>query len=225
MKSAIDTAIELIERGGGRQPRFDAELTQAICSDAISRVDERRSLSGSFPEPRFHRLGFLRIPLTKWNPSAIRVALHIWHCPSVDRYQEDIHDHCYDFLSVCLIGGIRHSIYDLPRAPNTGLQFERLAYKTGSSECTVTDRANGELCLVNEIVVRPLESVYFDSSVLHSLKPETAITASVQFRTADRKVCATVYRSSEAPATASLSRAATGAEVDRYINLLKARLN
>src|SRR4051812_19763945 len=56
--------------------------------------------------PTNHPLGFCRVPITDWQLDAPRAAVHIWDGSAGLRISDDIHDHCYDFVSLCLAGGM-----------------------------------------------------------------------------------------------------------------------
>lgn len=59
-----------------------------------------------------HPLGFTRIRLNDWDASDIRISLNLWPIGG-ETDTCDIHDHCYDFTSMCLVGELVHEVYEL----------------------------------------------------------------------------------------------------------------
>lgn len=161
-----------------------------------------------------HPLGFGRIPLTPWSMDQPRAAVHIWDGNAGLRQSEDIHDHCYDFISLCHVGGLRHRIFDVAQEA-TEVRLMAMAYAAGS--CT-TARSSGQLRDIKIAEIRTVqvttgEACSFSHDVFHSAEATSEFTLTVQFQSPWKKSEATVFRAegwqSLSSSTSDLRRLAT----------------
>jgi hypothetical protein len=143
-----------------------------------------------------HPLGFRRIPLTAWHLHSSRVALNVWDNSTRTDWSEDIHDHCYDFVSVCYIGGLEHSIFRVSAERGPGARAVGLRYAAGSCDAADSDQELVDVRVVNlrryQVTAPMIYSLRND--VLHCATPVGGLTITVQFQSPCMKQKAQVYR-------------------------------
>ncbi|WP_144400970.1 hypothetical protein [Novosphingobium sp. MBES04] len=148
-------------------------------------------------ESVIHPLGFARIPLSAWTLEQPRIAVHVWCGDWSDAYAHDIHDHCYNFVSICIAGEIRHSFFE-PCDTAEAIAFDALHYRAGC--CDESESAPGEgqrLALVDEQTVAAPEALLLHHSQLHRALPLTDFAITVQFQSSCIKPAARVFRAAD----------------------------
>ena len=90
-----------------------------------------------------HPLGFGRIPLTEWALDKPRIAVHIWDCSAGLPLADDIHDHCYDFVSQCHIGALEHRMFQLENVVDEGHRVQPVSYAAGSCDAATPTTDGG----------------------------------------------------------------------------------
>lgn len=166
-----------------------------------------------------HPLGFGRIPLSNWDLSAPRIAVHVWGGGTLRELSDDVHDHCYDFVSICHVGGLEHRIFQLSADAVVGEPVAPMSYPAGS--CTIAspqvEKAEpAGLIMVEEFKVQGGEIYGLGHEILHSAKPSNELTMTLQFQSPCRKTNARVFRRpGPRPATGGSSN-----ELAKWINAL-----
>lgn len=143
-----------------------------------------------------HPLGFGRVPLTPWVLHQPRVAVHIWDRNSITADSEDVHDHCYDFVSVCCAGGLDHRIFRPEARAGRFLDARPLLYSAGSCDAAGPEGGGTNLGIAEaETFSIEAPRIYaIDADVLHSARPTSELTITVQFQSPILKPQARVYR-------------------------------
>lgn len=145
-----------------------------------------------------HPLGFNRIPLSAWTLDRPRIAVHVWSRDFPEAHAFDIHDHCYDFVSICIAGEIRHTFFDRSDSPEA-LSCNALSYRAGC--CAESESALGEdqrIMLVDERTVAAFDALSIQHSTLHQARPMTNMAVTVQFQSPCIKTAARVFRTAGA---------------------------
>jgi hypothetical protein len=141
-----------------------------------------------------HPLGFARIPLSAWTLDRPRIAVHLWSGDWPEAHALDIHDHCYDFASICIAGEIHHSFFALSHSADA-LACDALRYRAGC--CAESEIALGEdqrLTLVDEQTVALHDALSLHHGRLHRARPLTDVAVTVQFQSPCIKSAARVFR-------------------------------
>lgn len=143
-----------------------------------------------------HPLGFGRVPLTPWVMDRPRVAVHVWDQHSIAAPSEDVHDHCYDFVSVCCAGGLEHRVFQLDPRPGGVLTAQPLLYYAGSCDTAESDvgRTNLGLTEVEGFAIEAPRIYAIGADILHSARSTSEVTVTVQFQSPIVKPQARVYR-------------------------------
>ena len=145
-----------------------------------------------------HPLGFARIALSAWTLERPRIAVHVWSNDWPEAHALDIHDHCYDFASICIAGEIHHSFFG-PSHSADALACDALHYRAGC--CADSESALGEgqrLTLVDEQTVAVHDAVWLHHGRLHRARPLTDVAVTVQFQSPCIKPAARVFRAAGA---------------------------
>lgn len=141
-----------------------------------------------------HPLSFARIPLSAWTLDQPRIAVHVWSRDLPEAHALDIHDHCYDFVSICIAGEIRHSFFDASHSPDA-LACDALRYRAGcSAESESALGRDQRLTLVDERTVAVHDALSLQHSRLHRARPMTDVAVTVQFQSPCIKSAARVFR-------------------------------
>lgn len=192
----LNECVSDLERSGFAAERLKGrdlvEIGAAVVWLARKKLDES-------PEGIHHPLGFARIPLTPWRLDCSRIAIHVWDQRSTLTLSDDIHDHCYDFVSLCHHGGLEHRIYEVTNDACAIQRATALHYAAGSCE------GAGGGHFLDEVRILPVDAFRISApqvyamrhDVLHSASPVTDLTVSVQFQSPCRKAEARVYRAVE----------------------------
>lgn len=143
-----------------------------------------------------HPLGFGRVPLTSWALDQPRVAVHVWDRNSTTPVSEDVHDHCYDFVSVCCAGGLEHRIFRPEPRPGSFLDARPLLYSAGSCDGAGSEGRGTNLGIaeVERFSIEAPRIYAIGADILHSARPTSELTITVQFQSPIVKPQARVYR-------------------------------
>lgn len=143
-----------------------------------------------------HPLGFGRVPLTPWALDRPRVAVHVWDRNSTTAASDDVHDHCYDFVSVCCAGGLKHRIFRPEPGPGGFFDARPLLYSAGSCDAAGSEDGGATLGIaeVEGFNVEAPQIYAIGADVLHSARPTSYLTVTVQFQSPIVKPHARVYR-------------------------------
>lgn len=192
-QSLIVDCIDRLSRQGYKTGVLEDVGARAIGTAAArlaSRIIARASVDLGHP------LGFGRVPLTSWALDQPRVAVHVWDRSSNTPVSEDVHDHCYDFVSVCCAGGLEHRVFRLEPTPGGFLDARPLLYSAGSCDAAGSESGGANLGIV-EIKRFSIEApqIYaIGADILHSARPTSELTITVQFQSPIVKPQARVYR-------------------------------
>lgn len=191
--SLIQDCLDRLEREG-----FRSDVLEPFDRHAIRQAAFRLAGTRIHREPGdlVHPLGFGRVPLTPWDLDRPRAAVHIWDRNAASTASRDVHDHCYDFVSVCCAGGLEHRIFRLEPSSGASLGTQALLYSAGSCDTAGSDTVEAEFGLAEIdcfVVEAPL--IYeIGSDILHSARPTGKLTVTVQFQSPIVKPQARVYR-------------------------------
>ena len=190
--NCIVSNLQHLEQAGF-DPKAWCPSASASIGGAAIRI-ARESLAGS-GIMQVHPLGFARIPLTAWSLDQARVAVHIWSDGPMSQVPDDIHDHCYDFVAVCLTGGLRHTIFRSALDDETTEPASAFEYAAGS--CAIagaTPGRTGAIIACGGFVVRAPQVYGLRHESLHVAEPLAAPTVTVQFQSRCLKPHARVFR-------------------------------
>ena len=142
-----------------------------------------------------HPLGFHRITLYVSNNQNFRIFSNLWNRRSKGEPRKDLHDHCYDFFSVCLAGGLRHSLYELS---SNGPQYflSDSPYRGNSNErCRIGKSGEAQRLKCYDVISQgPGESLPVPCEVIHSAEPIRTPTLTIQVQGPMKKASAKVYQ-------------------------------
>ncbi|MEP1964260.1 hypothetical protein [Tateyamaria sp.] len=147
---------------------------------------------------RTHPLGFVRLTLAERHvPDDMCIVLNFWNSDATHIQKEDIHDHCYDFASVCLEGSIGHEFY--AERPNSNSdKFHQLQFKSGCCDTEVLRSS-----VLKKLVVVATDQVdvggaYFMSGKkLHAVTDWRPGSITLQFQSGLKQQRASVFRHSD----------------------------
>jgi hypothetical protein len=189
----IEDCIDRLGRQGYKSGAIEYVGAQAIGAAAVrlaSGIVARASIDLAHP------LGFGRVPLTPWALDRPRVAVHVWDRNSTTAISEDIHDHCYDFVSVCFAGGLEHRVFRLEPGRGSVLDARPLLYSAGSCDTAGSDGGGTNLAIaeVEGFAVEAPQIYAIGADILHSAWSTSGLTVTVQFQSPIVKPQAQVYR-------------------------------
>jgi hypothetical protein len=187
----LEAAAARLDGAGYGAIPWDRTERAAIAAEALRRAVGALRDAG---ECVIHPLGFARIPLSAWTLERSRIAVHIWSGDWPAAHALDIHDHCYDFVSICIAGEIRHSFFE-PRHSADALACDASHYRAGC--CAESESAPGEgqrLALVNEQIIAVHDALSLHHGGLHRALPLTDVAITVQFQSPCIKSSARVFR-------------------------------
>lgn len=190
----LHDCLHRLEREGFSSATLDPIGANVIGAVAVRLAcDVVRGASADFGHP----LGFGRVQLTPWELDRPRVAVHVWDHLAMSVVSEDAHDHCYDFVSVCYVGGLEHRLFQVRHEQGLALGAHSLEYAAGSCEAPGSTGIQEDLSVleVDRFAVEAPEIYAIGCDVLHSAKPTSARTVTIQFQSPTLKSHAQVYRS------------------------------
>lgn len=187
----LEASAARLDGGGYAAIPWDRTERATIAAEAL-----RRAIAAlrDGDESVIHPLGFARVPLSAWALERPRIAVHVWSGDWPAARALDIHDHCYDFASICIAGEIRHSFFE-PSHSVDALACDALHYRAGC--CAESESAPGEgrrLTLVDEQTVNVHGALSVHHSRLHRARPLTDVAVTVQFQSPCIKSAARVFR-------------------------------
>jgi hypothetical protein len=191
----LEAAVARLDDAGYAAIPWDSTERAAIAAEALRRAVGALRDGG---EGVIHPLGFARIPLSAWTLDRPRIAVHVWSGDWPAAHALDIHDHCYDFASICIAGEIRHSFFE-PYHSADALPCDALHYMAGC--CAESESAPGEgqqLTLVDEQTVAVHAALSLHHGRLHRARPLTDVAVTVQFQSPCIKSAARVFRAAGA---------------------------
>ncbi|NIJ22054.1 hypothetical protein FHS95_003765 [Sphingomonas naasensis] len=187
----LEAAAARVDAAGYTAIPWDRDERATIAAEALRRaVAALRDGGGGV----IHPLGFARIPLSPWTLERPRFAVHVWSRDWPAGHALDIHDHCYDFVSICIAGEICHSFFE-PCDSADALACEASRYQAGC--CAETEGAPGErqrLALKNERTVAPYDALSLHHRELHRAWPLTDVAVTIQFQSPCIEPTARVFR-------------------------------
>ena len=197
--SLIEDCLDRLGRLG-----FKAEALEPVGVEAIGRAALRlaRRIVDDPPGDFGHPLGFGRVPLTPWELARRRAAVHIWDRSAILDVSEDVHDHCYDFVSACCVGGLEHRVFRPASRSDESTGAKALLYAAGSCDAPGSEGGGPDLSIVEveRFVVEAPRIYAMASEKLHSARPTSKLTVTVQFQSPIVKPQARVYRTYLPPA-------------------------
>ena len=164
-----------------------------IARIAVQHVLHERRLESDIVFGVRHPLGFIRFPLTEPSPTLPRINLHLWLPERGTPYREDIHDHCYDFFSFCIMGALQHELFEISDRAD-GFLVSTTQYGAGSCEDPSGTTGNLRVSPVGLFTVRALECYHFSHTWLHRAAPCGNSAVSLQVQSPYVKQNATVLR-------------------------------
>lgn len=191
----LEAAAARLDGAGYAAIPWDRSECAAIAAEALRRA-VRALRHGD--EGVIHPLGFARIPLSAWALDRPRIAVHVWSGDWPAAHALDIHDHCYDFASICIAGAILHSFFE-PSDSADALPCDPLHYSAGC--CAESESVRGQrqhLTLVEEQTVGVLAALSLHHARLHRARPLTDVAVTVQFQSPCVKSAARVFRAAVA---------------------------
>lgn len=187
----LEAASARLYRDGYAVMPWGRRERAAIATEALRRAVAVLREGG---EGVTHPLGFARIPLSLWALERPRIAVHIWNgkCPAANSL--DIHDHCYDFASICIVGQVRHTFYE--QGPSAeALTCNMLQYRAGCCADGESGSAESQqLTPVSAQTVGPYDGLLLDHQSLHQSQSLTDVAVTVQFQSPCIKPMARVFR-------------------------------
>jgi hypothetical protein len=192
-QSLIEDCIDRLGQQGYKTGALEDVGARAIARAAArlaSRVLSEASVDLGHP------LGFGRVPITPWALDQPRVAVHVWDRDSATPIAEDVHDHCYDFVSVCCAGGLEHRIFRLKLSEGGLLDARPLLYSAGSCDAAGSEGEGTNLGIaeVKRFSVEAPQIYAIGADILHSARPTNELTITVQFQSPIVKPQARVFR-------------------------------
>lgn len=189
----IEDCIDRLEQQGYKLGVLEDVGVRAIATAAVrlaSKIVEQAA--GDLGHP----LGFGRIPLTSWELDRPRVAVHVWDRNSTTPVSDDVHDHCYDFVSVCCAGGLEHRVFRLEPGPGGFSGARPRLYSAGSCDAAGSEGegTNLHIAEVEGFSIEAPRIYAIGADVLHSARPTSEFTVTVQFQSPIVKPQARVYR-------------------------------
>lgn len=189
----IEDCIDRLERQGYNTGALE---DVGACAIGTAAVRLARRIVARTSVDLMHPLGFGRVPLTSWALEKPRVAVHVWDRSSASPVSEDIHDHCYDFVSVCCVGGLEQRVFGLDQRLGGFLDARPLLYSAGSCDAAGSEGGGANLGIaeVKRFSVEAPQIYAIGADVLHSARPTNELTITVQFQSPIVKPQARVYR-------------------------------
>ena len=192
-REIIGDCLSRLGNRGFSSAALDGIRPEAIGGAAV-RLACRVILDGSGDYA--HPLGFGRIQLTPWALDRPRVAVHVWDRIAMATASEDAHDHCYDFVSVCYLGGLEHRLFEVQQQPLTESRVHLLRYAAGS--CNAVEipsvRENLQALEIDRFRVEAPDIYSVACDIIHSAAPTNERTITIQFQSPVVKPHAQVYR-------------------------------
>lgn len=191
----LEATAARLDQAGYQEIFWDRAERAAIAEVALHRASIALR-DGS--EVLVHPLGFARIPISTWELNQSRIAIHVWAGQRLTDNALDIHDHCYDFVSICIAGQIRHSFFELSHSADA-VACDAWNYRAGC--CAESESALGQgqrLALVDEQIVAIHDAMSINHAELHRARPLTDVAITVQFQSTCIKAAARVFREANA---------------------------
>lgn len=152
-----------------------------------------------------HPLGFTRVFLHERDANGC-VVLNIFPGKEFGK-NSDQHDHCYNFFSEVILGGLRNESYDFNEGA-TSVIHEMLEYGGGSNLIAVSIQPQHvKLAQAEAVIVNEGENYFVAGSEIHRSVSVKKLTATVQYQGPYIKNSAKVYRdiSNVTPEVSSIS--------------------
>lgn len=189
----IENCVDLLGRHGYNSNVLERVGAHAIGTAAV-RLARRDAARASVDLG--HPLGFGRVPLTPWALDQPRVAVHVWDGTSAIAVLEDVHDHCYDFVSVCCSGGLEHRVFRLEPRPASPMAAPPLLYSAGSCDVAASEGGgmNSGIAEIGGFTIEAPHIYAIAADTLHTVRPISELTVTIQFQSPIVKPQARVFR-------------------------------
>jgi hypothetical protein len=115
-----------------------------------------------------HYNGFYKIPLI--NVQNVKLRLHYWNSLNNESFEENIHDHRWDFSSLILLGGYTNEIF---AEDNDGSEYEEYHYypRENKQSYQLSYVKNSKLILDRCEQITKGDCIIFPKGCLHRVKP------------------------------------------------------
>ena len=199
MKNIYTLKRKLQDQFNDRKLAYEQIQVNSEIFSPIKHIFTRLVENGSIDNIRIHPLGFCRYTIiSREGKEKLPVYLNFWQEDSYGNSKEDVHNHCYDFTSVCLSGEITHEIYEKSN-DNKGIKLSLLNYQSGGSvdSSSINNEHNSILTLVDSKIVKKGDGYYMNNNCLHSISKWKRGTITAQFQSDFYRNHADVYRDFE----------------------------
>ena len=214
---SVADALRRCETDGVLAVSFQESEWHLIIADALKIACTMLETAGGAEHVQHHPLGFdrIRIPSPIQN---VRAYINIWCRDDRADYSHDIHNHCYDFLSRCLLGTLRHHVFEVDDRVG-GVPVLSLSYRGGSNEFAVEPSKTRWATQSSEYNVGAGMEYTLSQDLLHWVEPIDQVCATLQIQSVYLKQHADVYTASHGPRAPSSITPNT--QLREILNLLK----